>query len=79
MVLWEASDHQRKNLVLTLLKQTQNFCLSLHYNADNSYLFVNGKKSLNLKLKIKLLTFQRNFVSEVYLMDLVILSLQEYL
>ena len=25
MVLLEASDHQRKNLVLTLLKQTQNF------------------------------------------------------
>ena len=27
------------------------FCLSLHYNDNNSYLFVNGKKSLNLKPK----------------------------
>ena len=32
------------------------FCLSLHYNGDGSYLFVNGKevtkfKSKNLKLK----------------------------
>ena len=30
-----------KNLVLILLKQTK-FCLSLQYNADNTYLFVNG-------------------------------------
>ena len=28
------------------------------------------KKSLNLKLTIKMLTFQHNFVSEVFLMDL---------
>lgn len=25
------------------------FLLSLHYNGDNSYLFVNGKKSITLK------------------------------
>ena len=43
------------------LKQTQYFvwvykimliiviCLSLHYNADNSYLFVNGKEIFELK------------------------------
>ena len=36
-------------------------------------------KSLNLKLIIKMLTFQLNFVSEVYLMDLVLLSLEKYL
>ena len=23
------------------------FCLSLHYNSDNSYLFVNGKQGKN--------------------------------
>ena len=28
------------------------FCLSPHYNGENSYLFVNGKKLLNLKPKI---------------------------
>ena len=27
------------------------FCLSLHYNDDNSYLFVNGKKVTKLKAK----------------------------
>ena len=31
------------------------FCLSLHYNGDNSYLFVNGKKLLILKQKQYLL------------------------
>ena len=27
------------------------FCLSLHYNGDNSYLFVNGKEIINFKAK----------------------------
>ena len=27
------------------------FCLSLHYNGDNSYLFVNGKKVTKFKVK----------------------------
>ena len=36
-------------------------------------------KSLNLKLTVKILTFKLNFVSEVYLMDIVILSLEKYL
>ena len=51
-----------------------NGSLSLNCNADNSYLFVNGKEILNLKLTIKMLTFQLNFVSKVFLMDLVILG-----
>ena len=29
----------------------KKFCLSLHYNGDNSYLFVNGKEVLNFKAK----------------------------
>ena len=36
--------------------ENEIFCLSLHYNGDDSYLFVMVKKSLNLKpknLKIK--------------------------
>ena len=36
-------------------------------------------KSLNLKLTIKMLAFQLNFVSEVFLKDLVLLSLEKYL
>ena len=53
--------------------------LSLHYNANNSYLFVNETKSLNLKLTIKMSTFQFNFVSEVFLIVLVRLILEKYL
>ena len=63
----EPLDNQKKNLVLILLKQAK---LSLQYNADNSYLFVNGRE---------MLTFQFNFVSKVYLMNLVLLSLEKYL
>ena len=29
----------------------KTFCLSSHYNGDNSYLFVNGKQVINLKSK----------------------------
>ena len=29
----------------------ENFVLSLHYNGDNSYLFVNGKQELKFKAK----------------------------
>ena len=27
------------------------FCLSLNYNGDNSYIFVNGKQAINFKAK----------------------------
>ena len=27
------------------------FCLSLHYNGDNSYLFINGKEIIKFKAK----------------------------
>ena len=29
----------------------KKFCLSLHYNSDSSYLFVNGKHIINFKAK----------------------------
>ena len=29
----------------------KKFCLSLHYNGDNSYLFVNGKEAIKFKAK----------------------------
>ena len=68
-------------------KVNRKFCLSLHYNADKSYWFVNGKEILklnkinlkSLKPAIKMLTFRLNFVSEAYLMDLVLLSLEKCL
>ena len=37
------------------------------------------KESLNLKPTIKMLTFQVDFVPEVYLMDFVLFSLEKYL
>ena len=53
MVLIKVLVNQGKRLVLTLLKQGQN--LSLYYNVDNSFLV--EKKSLTLKLMIKMLNF----------------------
>ena len=32
-----------KKFNISFTKTNTTFCLSLHYNADNSYLFVNGK------------------------------------
>ena len=32
---------------------SKTFCVSLHYNGDDSYLFVNGKESLSLNPKNK--------------------------
>ena len=35
------------------------FVLSLHYNRDNSYLFVNGKKKLKFKAKTESLVREK--------------------
>ena len=37
------------------------FCLSLHYNADNSYLFVNGKEVFKFKANKKNINFATPF------------------
>ena len=34
-----------------ILHYTQEFLSSLHYNGDNSYLFVNGRQELKFKAK----------------------------
>ena len=60
----------RKKISIIFTKVNAKFCLSLHYNTDNSYLFVNGKKNLNLKSTITSV----DFVYKVYLMELVILE-----
>ena len=62
---------------INFIKANTKFCLSLYYNADNSLLMKN--KSLNLKLGIKMLTFQLSFALEFYLMDSVLASLEIYL
>ena len=68
-----------KKFSINFIKANTKFCLSLHCNTHNSYLFVNGKEILNLKLAIKMLTLQLNFVLGAYLMDLLLLSLDKYL
>ena len=71
--------HQRKGLVLILVKRTQNFAwVCIRVLIIVIYLLME-KKSLDSKLPIKMLTLQLSFVSEVYLMDLVLLNLEKYL
>ena len=59
-------DSLEKKFSIDFTKTNKKFSLSLHYNADNSYLFVDEKKSSSLKLTMKMLTFQLNFVLEVF-------------
>ena len=37
--------HQKKKFSINFSKANTKLCLSLHCNADNSYLFVNGKEN----------------------------------
>ena len=41
----------RKNVFHCLPVTNKNFCLSLHYNGANSYLFVNGTEIYKFKAK----------------------------
>ena len=47
---------------INFTKANTKFCLSLHCNADHSYLFVNGKETIKFKAHNKDLTFQHDFV-----------------
>ena len=49
LVLMEALDHQKRKFSINFTKANTKFCLSLHYNDDNSYLLVNGKKIFKFK------------------------------
>ena len=42
-------------------KAKTKFCLSLHYNADNSYLFVNGNEIFKFKADNKIVNFPTQF------------------
>ena len=59
MVLMGALYHQIKSLILSKVKT--KFCLSLHYNADNSYLFINGKEIFKFKSDNKNKNFPTRF------------------
>ena len=39
--------HQKKKLSINFSKANTKFCLSLHCNTGNSYLFLNGKEILS--------------------------------
>ena len=57
----EALVHQRKKICINFSKANTKFCLSLHYDADNSYLFVNGKEIFKLKTDNKNIDFPSQF------------------
>ena len=50
-----------KNFSINFTKASTKFCLSLHYNVDNSYLFVNGKEILKFKADNKNDNFRTQF------------------
>ena len=50
-----------KKFSINFTKANTKFCLSLHYNADNIYLFVNGKEIIKFKSDNKNVNFQTRF------------------
>ena len=50
-----------KKFDISFRKAYTKFCLSLHYNADNSYLFVNGKEIYKSKASNKNNNFPSRF------------------
>ena len=57
----EALMHQKKKFDINFSKANTKFCLSLHFNADNSYLFVNGNEIFQLKADNKTVNFPTQF------------------
>ena len=51
-----------KKIEINFSNVTTKVSLSLHYNSNNSHLFVNGKGICKFKATIKMLTFRMNFV-----------------
>ena len=51
----------RTNFSINFSKSNTKFCLSLHYNADDSYLFVNGKEIFKFKANNKNVNFSTQF------------------
>ena len=50
-----------KTFSINFTKENTKFCLSLHYNADNSYLYVNGKEIFKFKAANKNVNFPTQF------------------
>ena len=58
----ESSGVPERKFSINFRKVKTKFCLSLHYNHDNSYLIVSGKEICKFKFANKNSTFQINFV-----------------
>ena len=56
----EALVHQKRSLVLVLVKNTK-CCWTLHYNVDSSYLLVNGKEIFKFKADNENINFPKQF------------------
>ena len=67
--LWSSYDQLDKTLT--------KLCLSLHYNHDNSYLFVNGKEIYKFKINNRGVNFPTQFSLES--LSVVMLNLEKYL
>ena len=52
---------QKKKFSINFSQTNTKFCLSLHYNSDDSYLFVNGKEIQTFKADNKNVNFQTQF------------------
>ena len=50
-VLEDTTIYAEKMYSVNFTATRKKFCLRLHYNGDNSYLFVNGKKIIKFKAK----------------------------
>ena len=59
-VLIDALVHQRKSSI-NYSKTNTKICLSLHYDGDNSYLFVNRKEIFNFHANNKNANFPTRF------------------
>ena len=53
MILTKVSFLHKKKISINFGKQTTKFCLNLHYNYDNSYLFANRKEIYKFKANDK--------------------------
>ena len=50
-----------KKVGINFSKTNTKLCLSLHYNADNTYLFVNGKEIFKFKADNKIVNYPTQF------------------
>ena len=50
--------HQKRKIDINFSKAETKFCFSLHYNSDNSYLFVSEKETYKFKASDKNVNFK---------------------